>query len=152
MSKGQKRFKPQTNPKCTPQSPEDQDILDIGCQVQWEIQGKTCGRWFSHSRSHREHLLRSSVPETLKTCHTPWGAHNLDLWGADIGNSYLDAYTHEKLFIIVGAEFEELQGFILIFNKALHGLKSVEKGGQKGSMTSSRTWASCLPKQTYVCG
>ena len=50
--------------------------------------------------------------------------NNLDLWGADIGNAYLEAYTHEKLFIIAGAEFEELEGFILIFNKALYGLKS----------------------------
>ena len=33
-------------------------------------------------------------------------------------------HTHEKLFIIAGPEFEELEGFILIFNKALYGLKS----------------------------
>ena len=49
--------------------------------------------------------------------------NNLELWGADIGNAYLEAYTHEKLFIIAGPEFEELEGFILIFNKALYGLK-----------------------------
>ena len=39
--------------------------------------------------------------------------NNLELWGADIGNAYLEAHTQEKLFIIGGAEFEELQGFIL---------------------------------------
>ena len=39
----------------------------------------------------------------------------------------MDAYTHEKLFIIAGPEFEELQGSILIFNKALYGLKSSGK-------------------------
>ena len=49
---------------------------------------------------------------------------NLVLWGADIGNGYLEAYTNEKLFMIAGAEFEELEGFILIFNKSLYGLKS----------------------------
>ena len=53
--------------------------------------------------------------------------NNLELWGGDIGNAYLEAYTHEKLFIIAGAEFEELEGFILIFNKALIGLKSSGK-------------------------
>ena len=53
--------------------------------------------------------------------------NNFELWGADIGNSYLDAYTHEKLFIIAGPVFEELEGFILIFNKALYGLKSSGK-------------------------
>ena len=31
------------------------------------------------------------------------------------------------MFIIAGAEFEELEGFILIFNKALYGLKSSGK-------------------------
>ena len=38
-----------------------------------------------------------------------------------------EAYTHEKLFIIAGPDFEELEGFILIFNKALYGLKSSGK-------------------------
>ena len=53
--------------------------------------------------------------------------NNLELWGPDIGNDYLEAYTKGKLFIIGGAEFEELEGFILIFNKALYGLKSSGK-------------------------
>ena len=53
--------------------------------------------------------------------------NNLVLWGADIGNAYLEAYTNEKIFIIAGSEFEELEGFILIFNKALYGLKSSGK-------------------------
>ena len=47
--------------------------------------------------------------------------------GADIWNAYLEAYTNEKLFIIGGVEFEELEGFILIFNKAIYGLKSSGK-------------------------
>ena len=66
-------FKPQTNPRCTSRPPKDQGKLDIHSQVQWETQGKTFGRWFSHSRPCGEHLLMSSVPETLKTCHIPWG-------------------------------------------------------------------------------
>ena len=43
----------------------------------------------------------------------------------------MEAYTHEKLFIIEWAEFEELEGFILIFNKALYGLKSSGKRSTK---------------------
>ena len=27
-----------------------------------------------HPRPHREHLFRSSVPETPTTCRIPWGA------------------------------------------------------------------------------
>ena len=50
--------------------------------------------------------------------------NDLELWGADTRNAYLEAYIQEKLFIIAGPEFEELEGVILIFNKALYGLKS----------------------------
>ena len=54
--------------------------------------------------------------------------HNhLDLWGADIGNAYLEAFTDEKLFIVAGPEFQELEGYILIFLKAVFGLKHQAK-------------------------
>ena len=43
--------------------------------------------------------------------------NKLELWGADIGNAYLEAFT----------EFQELEGYILIFLKALYGLKSSGK-------------------------
>jgi hypothetical protein len=46
------------------------------------------------------------------------------LWGADIGNAYLEAHTDEKVYIVAGPEFEELVGHILIIKKALYGLKS----------------------------
>ena len=50
--------------------------------------------------------------------------NNLELWGADIGNAYLDTYAHDELLIIAG---EELEGFILVFNKVLYGLMSSAK-------------------------
>ena len=50
--------------------------------------------------------------------------NNLDIWGAHIRNSYLEAFTHKKLYIVAGSEFQELEGYILIFLKALYGLKS----------------------------
>ena len=46
--------------------------------------------------------------------------NNLDIWGADIGNAYLEAFTAEKLYIVAGPEFEELEGYIFIFLKALY--------------------------------
>ena len=52
---------------------------------------------------------------------------NLVIWGADIGNAYLEAFTDEKLYIVAGPEFEEFEGYILIFLKALYGLKSSGK-------------------------
>ena len=53
--------------------------------------------------------------------------NNLELWGADIGNAYLEAFTDEKLYIVAGPESQELEGYILIFLKALYGLKSSGK-------------------------
>ena len=53
--------------------------------------------------------------------------NHLELWGADIGNAYLEAFTDEKLYIVAGPEFQELEGYILIILKALCGLKSSGK-------------------------
>ena len=53
--------------------------------------------------------------------------NHLELWGADIGNAYLEAFTDEKLYIVAGPEFQELEGCILIFLRALYGLKSSGK-------------------------
>ena len=50
--------------------------------------------------------------------------NNLEVWGADIGNAYLEAKTKEKLYVAAGPEFEELEGHILVIYKALYGLKS----------------------------
>ena len=50
--------------------------------------------------------------------------NDLEIWGADVGNSYLEAYTDRKLCIIAGPEFKELQGHLLIMIKALYGTHS----------------------------
>jgi hypothetical protein len=54
--------------------------------------------------------------------------HNdLELWGADIGNAYLEAKTKEKLFIVAGPEFGNREGHILIIRQALYGMKTSGK-------------------------
>ena len=50
--------------------------------------------------------------------------NNLEIWGADVGNAYLEAYTDEKLCIMAEPEFKELQGHLLIMVKALYGTRS----------------------------
>ena len=50
--------------------------------------------------------------------------NKLLLWGGDVGNAYLEAPTREKLYIIAGPEFGELQGHILIIYKALYGTRT----------------------------
>ena len=53
--------------------------------------------------------------------------NNLELWGADIGNACLEAPAEEKLYIVAGPEFEDWEGYILTFSKAIYGLKSSGK-------------------------
>ena len=50
--------------------------------------------------------------------------NDLELWGADVGNAYLQALTKEKLYIVGGPEFEALQGHVLVMYKALYGTRS----------------------------
>jgi Reverse transcriptase (RNA-dependent DNA polymerase) len=50
--------------------------------------------------------------------------NSLDLWGAEIGNAYLEAKTKEKVYISGGPEFGLLEGHTLLVDKALYGLRS----------------------------
>jgi hypothetical protein len=50
--------------------------------------------------------------------------NNLQMWATDIGNAYLEAITSEKVYIIAGPEFGDLEGHILVIHKALYGLRS----------------------------
>jgi hypothetical protein len=50
--------------------------------------------------------------------------NQLEAWGADVGNAYLEATTKEKVYIIGGIGFEKLEGHTLAIYKALYGLKS----------------------------
>ena len=53
--------------------------------------------------------------------------NQLETWGADIGNAYLEAKTQEKVYVIGDQGFGELQGHTLVIYKALYGLKSSGK-------------------------
>ena len=50
--------------------------------------------------------------------------NDLDIQGADIENAYLTAPCREKVWMRAGIEFGDLEGEILIVEKALYGLKS----------------------------
>ena len=50
--------------------------------------------------------------------------NDFEIWGADVGNAYLEAYTDQNLCIIVGPEFKELQVHLLIMIKTLHGTRN----------------------------
>ena len=42
----------------------------------------------------------------------------------NIGNAYLESYTHKKVYFIVGPEFAHYAGHTFIIDKALYGLRS----------------------------
>ena len=55
--------------------------------------------------------------------------NDLEIWRADVGNAYLEAYTDEKLCIIAGPEFKELP---------CTGLVLGEPGGMTDSLIFSK--------------
>jgi hypothetical protein len=48
--------------------------------------------------------------------------NDLQTWTKDVGNSYLEAETKEKVYVIAGSQFGDLEGHVLIIIKALYGL------------------------------
>jgi Reverse transcriptase (RNA-dependent DNA polymerase) len=50
--------------------------------------------------------------------------NSLELWGADIGNAYLEAKTKEKVYISGGPAFGLLEGHTLLVDKDIYGLRS----------------------------
>ncbi len=50
--------------------------------------------------------------------------NKLELWSTDISSAYLEAFTQEKIYIVAGPEFGELEGHILIIHRALYGLRT----------------------------
>jgi len=50
--------------------------------------------------------------------------NDLITFSADVGNAYLEAETKEKVYIVAGKGFSELEGHTLVIFKALYGLRS----------------------------
>ena len=70
-------------------------------------------------------IYSAVVPtRSLRLSILPAKLNNMKVWTADIGNTYLEATTKEKIYIVAGPEIEKLQGHILVSHKALYGLKS----------------------------
>ena len=49
--------------------------------------------------------------------------NKLEVWGVDICNTYLEAYTDEKLSIVAGPEFKKQKGDVLVIRCELYGTK-----------------------------
>jgi len=61
---------------------------------------------------------------SLRICLLLGELNGLKIGVGDVGNAYLEAETKEKVYIIAGSEFGELEGHTLIIFKALYGLRT----------------------------
>ena len=75
--------------------------------------------------------------------------NGLETWATDIGNAYFEAETSEKVFIIAGPEFGELEGHTLVIFKALYGLRS---SGLRYSCYACEAWDSFLLMPIHAFG
>ena len=71
-------------------------------------------------------LTYSSVVsrESVRIAFMVAALNNLDILIADIGNAYLNADCHEKMYTIAGPEFGSNAGKHIVITRALYGLKS----------------------------
>ena len=78
--------------------------------------------------------------------------NNLHLWGADVGNAYLQAPTKEKLYIVADPEFEEMQGHVLVMYKALFDTQSGEVCWHDNLFDIFNRWTSNNQMQILIYG
>ena len=78
--------------------------------------------------------------------------NGLQLWGADVGNAYLQALTKENLKIVAGPEYEDLQGHVLVMHKALYDTRSGGACWHDKCLIFSTKWISNLQEQTQAYG
>jgi hypothetical protein len=90
--------------------------------------------------------------------------NGLDVMVGDISSAYLEAYTQEKVCFIAGPEFGELQGHLLVIERALYGLRTsgarwhdrfadtLRNMGYKPCMADPDVWLKdCGQHYEYVC-
>ena len=78
--------------------------------------------------------------------------NDLDLYATDIGNAYLEAITTERVYIVAGPEFGELEGHMLVIYKALYGLRSSGIRWHSGFLPVSEIWVSFRARRNRIFG
>ena len=78
--------------------------------------------------------------------------NNLELWGADVGNAYLQALTREKLYIVVDLNLKNYKDMFLSCTKHFMVQDQEEHVGMTKSLIYSMTWVSNPQKQIQTYG
>jgi hypothetical protein len=82
---------------------------------------------------------------SLRICIFLAELNGLQVRAANVGNAYLEAETKEKVYIIGGRGFGELEGHTLVIHKALYDLRS-------SGLRWHERWVSLLPRLTRKNG
>ena len=69
--------------------------------------------------------------------------NNHHLWGANVGNAYLQALTKEKLYIVSGPEFEQFQAMFLLYTRHPVVQDLEEHVGMTSLLIFFNQWTSC---------
>jgi len=89
--------------------------------------------WRPHNQYARHHSVRIAF---LIAAH-----NDLQVFAADVGNAYLNAPCHEKIWTRAGKEFGSDEGSVMIIVRALYGLK-----------TSGAAWRATLAQKLIDMG
>jgi hypothetical protein len=61
---------------------------------------------------------------SIRLCILLAELNGLDIWVGDISSAYLEAFTKEKVCFTAGQEFGDLEGNLLVIDRALYGLRT----------------------------
>ena len=96
-----------------------------------------------HTTDTRSSITYSSVVscDSVRIAFLVAALNDLDIMAADIGNAYLNAPCHEKIWTVTGQEFGTECGAIFLVTRALYGFKS-----------AGATWRSFFAKALTMLG
>ena len=105
-------------------APVPEGYTKIPCHIMYDI--KHCGRHKSrfvgggHKTEAPAHSVYSGVVSLQGIRMVTFLAelNDLELWGTDVGNAYLESYTTEKVCFTAGDEFGEQAGHTFVIVKA----------------------------------
>ena len=109
------------------EAPVPKEYTQIPCHFVYHVKhgGRHKARMVAggHRTSTPTHSVYSGMVSLAGICAVTFLAElsDLEIWGTDIGDTYLESYTKEKIAFIAGPEFGDLQGHTMIIVKALYG-------------------------------
>ena len=76
----------------------------------------------SHHQCHKKNVVST---EAVCLVFVLAQIQGLQCIAGDVGNTFLTAFTHEKIYIQAGPEFGNLEGRKMVLKKAVYGTKTV---------------------------